>query len=59
MRNEVEPLLGSFVQGVSKHLEILESDDGDNDEELENWEMHAELVCIKWQHCLELWKIER
>ena len=47
LRNEVEPLIHSFVQSVSKHFEVLENEEGDNDDEIESWEMHAELVRIK------------
>ena len=55
-RNKVVPLINSFVQSVSTHLETLEKKEGDNDDEIESWEMHAELVCIKWQQCFEFSK---
>ena len=54
-RDDVVPLLNSFVQGVNTHLEMLEEQEGDNDDEIETWEMHAQLVLIKWQQCLKHW----
>ena len=57
-RNEVIPLINSFAQSVNTHLEMLEKQEGDNDDEIESWEMHAELVRIKWQQCLEPWQLQ-
>ena len=52
----MEPLLKNLDLCVGKHIETLEKMEGDNDEEIELWEMQVELVHIKWQQCLELIK---
>ena len=54
LRTGVEPLLKEFDLCVNKHIETLEQTEGDNDEEIETWEMHVELVHIKWQKFLEI-----
>ena len=55
LRDEAVPPINSFVQSVNTHLETLEGHEGDNDAEMKTWEMHADLVRMKWQQCLEFW----
>ena len=54
LRVEIEPLISKFVDCVSEHIKMLKEEEGDQDDEIETWEMQAELVHIKWQQCLEL-----
>ena len=54
LRGEVEPLISQLDDCVSKHIKMLKEKEGDQDEEIEMWEMQAQLVCLKWQQCLEL-----
>ena len=56
LKDEVEPLLNNFYLCVSKHIEMLEKKEGDNDEEIDIWEVYVELVRMKWQQSLEFWK---
>ena len=45
----LEPLIESFVKNANQYIETLR---GSDDELIEGWEMHVELVDIKWQKFL-------
>ena len=49
LRDEVEPLINDFDNCVGKHIEVLREEEGDQDDEIEIWKMHMELLHYKWQ----------
>ena len=54
LRIEGDPLLKEFDLCVGNHIDTLRKMEEENDEEIETWGMHVELVHIKWQKFLEI-----
>ena len=54
LRDEVEPLINDFDDCVGKHIEVLRGKERDQDDEIESWEMHMELLHYKWQKFTEI-----
>ena len=54
LRAEIERLLKEFELCKGNHLETIKQMEGDNDEDIETWEMHVELVHLKWQKVLKI-----
>ena len=57
LRGEVEPLMSQLDDCVSKHVEMLEGEESNEDEEIEGGKCRQS-SCTLWQHCLELWRLQ-
>ena len=44
LSGEIEPLLTQLDECVMNYIEMLQGEESDQDEEIESWEMQAELV---------------
>ena len=47
LRGEIEPLLTQLDESVKIYVELLQGEESGQDEEIETWEMQAELVHLK------------